>query len=99
MCKGCWESFDAPTDLPENYQEIITRIETLYAAEGCSIGGPLHVELEDENVGLSWVPYPGSGRYTYSTDAMAKAQAVADLMLPLSEDQRRAVIGKWRGYF
>lgn len=97
MCRGCWESYESPTELPENHSEIIERIETLYATDGCIVGGPLHVELEDENIDLNWVPWNGRG--SYSEEAMANAQAVADLMIPLSLDHRSAVVAKWRGYF
>jgi hypothetical protein len=100
MCCGCWkEEYGAPTNLPDNAREIMDAIDLLYATEGCGTGGPLHVQVEDNNVEVEWKPYNGPGGSWYSDLAMQRAQVVADFMTPLSIDQRAAVMAKYNGCF
>lgn len=101
MCRVCWEEDGSPTDLPDNYEVGVRLIEELYAFENCSVGGPLHVQLEDQNVGLEWVPYNGRPweRPWYSEEELAKAQEICDFMTPLNVAHRRAVVAKWNKYF
>lgn len=103
MCYGCWADAGGSTDLPDNHEEIITAIKELYAMEGCDTGGPLHVELDDDNVDMpdGWVPYngrPGDAPW-HGPEVIAKAQQICDFMNPLPVPQRWAIIGKWRGHF
>lgn len=109
MCDICWVEQGRPTKecLPPNSVEIVSAIRDLYEMPRCEAGGPLHVVLDDWNLEdeflIPWVGPKGLDGAVidrvFSSEVISKAQTICDLMRPLSEAERAAVLGQYWGYF
>lgn len=103
MCKDCWKKSGSPTDLPATYERFAELVRDLYDFH--SVGGPLHVVLDDWNLDGHITPYPGE---TYideydQTDnteyVYLISQEIADLLNAMSPPERRAALAKVDGLF
>lgn len=76
--------------------EIIELAEELYSCEGCEVGGPLHIVLEDDNVRNSdilWcLEYVGD--HDYSDDVKILCYKIGSLLLMLNEEDRAEIVRK-----
>jgi hypothetical protein len=98
MCDACWRDQGSPTEMPVNADAILTKITEFLALKGCSLGGPLHAQIEDMNADMDWRPWKGSEVH-YSRKAMRTAREISDLMNPLPVPQRYALLAKFYGLF
>jgi hypothetical protein len=102
VCYFCWAEGGKPSELPENTGEIVEAINDLYAQPDGFTGGPMHVVTDDWNVDcvetcLRNVDRDLAAR-SYSRETCELARKVGELMLPLTEDQRSAVLAKRDGF-
>lgn len=94
MCQACWAGYGHPTELPEHGQEAINLIRELY--QDHPTGGPLHVQLDDWNIGGPWEAWNGNDIYTAET--MDLCRRIGELMSSWTEVQQAAVLAAFYGY-
>lgn len=100
MCYSCWADYGCPVLVPEDVDEIVGWIKELYDLPGGDMGGPLHVELDDFNVGCAWDLHDPStiGYEPFSEEVIAVATKIRARMLELPEEVRAAVLAYWGGW-
>lgn len=93
MCWGCVvEDFGISYEdgqriaQQENVRAVTAMIEQLYRMPDCQTGGPLHVVVEDTNVGDEFLEMSTAEGYT--PEVVAHAQAVLDALRPLTVQER-----------
>lgn len=76
--------------------EIIELTKGLYSHEGCEVGGPLHIVLEDGNVwnnGILWcLEYVGD--HDYDDDFKILCYKIGALLFMLDEEERAEIVRK-----
>lgn len=107
MCIDCASEYSAD-DLPENWEVISASIKAIYDHPKGGTGGPMHVVLDDMNTdSVDWslkhiaeqsALTQKSGLKWYPDDLLELAKTCADLLKPLTEEQRGAVISRHWGY-
>jgi hypothetical protein len=100
VCYFCWAEGGKPSELPENADEIVELINELYAQPDGFTGGPMHVVTDDWNVDCveTCLRDVESGRGVWSRETCEAARKVGERLLPLTEDQRSAVLAKRDGF-
>jgi hypothetical protein len=104
VCYACWAEDGKPSELPENADEIVEMINKLYSLPDGFTGGPIHVvtddwNVEDENVqGCLFQIDEDLTNGVWSRLTCELARRIGELLLPLTEDQRSAVLAKRDGF-
>ena len=102
MCYSCWAEDGKPSELPENADVIVEAINELYVRPDGFTGGPMHVVTDDWNVDCVETCLRNVDRDlaagTWSRETCEAARKVGELMLPLTENQRSAVLAKRDGF-
>lgn len=89
-CAGEYPTEEVPQD---DVQRIVALIEQLYVSEGCEVGGPLHVALDDWNIeDRFWEPY---WEGDFPETAYRLSETICTEMLALSIGQRNYVMKEW----
>lgn len=100
MCKFCWEQLGSPqeTDLPAGWGMVAEDLQELFALR--SMGGSLHIVVEDDNVdddSLLWCA-KNVRKYATSEPEVMLAERILKRMIPMTELQRAAVLAAYRGW-
>ena len=81
-------------------KKIMDLVRELYSYEGCEVGGPLHIVLEDDNVrddDILWcLNYVGS--HDYDDTLKTLCYKIGRLLLMVNEDNRSEVVRKAWNY-
>jgi hypothetical protein len=102
MCCDCLEEYDPEPVSDEKMAEVIAAIKEVYAQEGGSTGGGLHIVLDDWNIEdyhvdycLNWIQTDGF--YGDNHAWRAVDLRCAKLLRELTEGQRASVMRKFGG--
>lgn len=94
MCRGCWEEYGAPTALPDGADDAIALIREIYGHPAGAAGGPLHVQLDDWNIGGTWT-LPA---WDFPDDLVRLASRLCRLMNAWPVGERAAVLAAFEGW-
>lgn len=76
--------------------EIIELTKELYSCEGCEVGGPLHIVLDDDNVenhDILWcLKYVSD--HDYDDDIKILCYKIGALLFMLDEEERAEIVRK-----
>jgi hypothetical protein len=98
VCENCLIEYDAASSMPPTPEmsRVAGWIQDLYRQEDGSVGGPLHVVLDDFNVGDAFLtPYEG---WDGSAATLSIAERICEGMRSMSLSQRAATVGIAHGY-
>jgi hypothetical protein len=76
--------------------EIIELTKELYSHEGCEVGGPLHIVLEDDNVESNHILWclKYVGDHDYDEDFKILCYKIGALLFMLKEEDRVEIVRK-----
>ena len=76
--------------------EIIELAKELYSHEGCEVGGPLHIVLDDDNVRNSDILWclEYVGNHDYDDDFKILCYKIGALLFMLDEEDRAKIVRK-----
>lgn len=99
MCERCYADEGRPVELPDNAEQILLALHTLYSLPGMEDGGPIsrtteHFDVEDEF--LEPFPY---GPQLYPAETIDAINAVLSLLRPLPRYHRAAIVAYWLDFF
>jgi hypothetical protein len=92
MCEGCLAEYGGPVEWTPEMEAARSAVAALY--EVCPTGGPMHVQIDDMNVGNE---YFGAAhrdslpRWAGDAEELELGRAAFDALAPLSEAQRATV--------
>ena len=96
MCRDCWVDAGSPGHRSPDIDRAVVLIDRIYSTE--PTGAPLHVELDDWNLDVTWSPY-AEGRDSLSDPpAWDAAIELAELMNHLPISDRAAAVAWAQGY-
>lgn len=102
MCSGCWHHHGAPTYGGDDRDAVALAIDDLYAMEGCSVGGPLHIVTEDMNLArhhIEWcLDELKEKPDDWPEDVTVLASRICRWLLARPKGQRYAILAKQHGY-
>lgn len=110
MCRGCWNHYGSSTALPKEAPSAIDLITEIYNSSEGGAGGNLHIVLDDWNLETEHIEWclgvvaqkqAGFGDRDDRCEPylLLAERSLLNLLMPMTESERAAVLGKYEGFF
>lgn len=96
MCYGCWTELGKPSMLFHRKEQVIEAIKNVYKSS--LVGGNMHVQLHDWNLGDEFFEKEELEIFTNSSDVEADRKCYA-LMQPIAEDERASALAAFEEFY
>lgn len=94
MCRDCWEDYGSPAHTSPDIARAVTLLQHIDRYE--VVGLPLHVEIDDWNIGGTWQVYEDCELQEESSWAVARELATLMNRLPVAD--RAAAMARADGF-